>query len=242
MAAGKGTRMKSDLPKVLHQLGGRELIRWVIDAAREAALRPLVLVLGHQADRVQDQLADDQKGDLRYVLQMPQNGTGHAVQMAAPELERLTGGDVIILSGDVPLIRAATLAGLRAAHRRENAAATVLTAEPPDPTGYGRILRDTDGRLAAIREQRDASEEELAIRETNTGVYCFGIAPLLAALAKLRPDNDQGEYYLTDTLAILRDAGETVAAHLCSDPVEIEGINDREQLAAMERILAERGD
>jgi bifunctional UDP-N-acetylglucosamine pyrophosphorylase/glucosamine-1-phosphate N-acetyltransferase len=239
MAAGKGTRMKSDLAKVLHPLGGRPLIAWVVEAARRSGLGPIILILGHQAEQVEATMSELDRGDLRYVLQAEQNGTGHAVQMARPELRELDG-DVVVLSGDVPLIRSETLNSLRVLHGERGAAATVLSTEPADPTGYGRILRDEAGNVAAIREQRDASPAEQAIRETNTGIYCFRIASLLEALAALRPDNDQGEYYLTDTLEILRNHGQVIAAQPCPDYVEAEGINTIAQLDEMERLVAER--
>ena len=239
LAAGKGTRMKSDMPKVMHTLAGRELVRWVIDAARAAGLDPVILVVGHQAERVREALAGEP--GLRFVVQAEQLGTGHAVQMAAPELAG-RGGEVLVLAGDAPLIRAETLRALVDHHRARGAAATVLTAELDDPAGYGRILRDAAGDVAAIREHRDASEAERAVREVNSGIYCFRVDALLAALRELRADNDQAEYYLTDTLAILRTAGETVAARLCGDAWEIAGVNDRDQLAAMERRVAEGGD
>jgi bifunctional UDP-N-acetylglucosamine pyrophosphorylase/glucosamine-1-phosphate N-acetyltransferase len=239
LAAGKGTRMKSDLPKVLHTLQERPLLLWVVAASRAAQLAPLVLVVGHQHERVRETMAPHDEGDLRYVLQAEQHGTGHAAQVARPELAQLTG-DLLVLAGDVPLIRAATLAGLLAEHRARGAAATVLTAELADPTGYGRILRDAAGDVAAIREHRDASESERAVREINSGIYCFRLPALLTALDALKPENDQGEYYLTDTLAILRARGERVAAQRCADPVEIAGVNDREQLAALEARLAGR--
>lgn len=241
LAAGKGTRMKSDLPKVLHDLDGKSLLRWVVDASRAAGLGPLVMVVGHQAERVEEQMAEHDAGDFRFVLQAEQNGTGHAVQMAEPELRALAG-DVVVLAGDVPLIRAETLDELLAEHRGRQAAATVLTAELADPTGYGRILRDEAGDVSAIREHRDCSEEELAVREINSGIYCFRLPDLLSSLAELKPENDQGEYYLTDTLEILRKRGERVAARLCADPDEIAGINDREQLAAMEAQVRARTD
>ncbi|MBM4116764.1 hypothetical protein FJ251_03345 [bacterium] len=239
LAAGKGTRMKSDLPKVLHTLQGRPLLHWVIAAARAAGLTPQVIVVGHQAERVEASLAADGVGDLRFVLQAEQHGTGHAAQVARPALADLAG-DLVVLAGDVPLIRPGTLSDLLAAHRARQAAATVLTAELADPTGYGRILRDAAGDLLAIREHRDASAAERAVREINSGIYCFRLPALRAALDALRPENDQGEYYLTDTLAILRGQGERIAAHRCVDPAEIAGINDREQLATLEARLAGR--
>lgn len=240
LAAGKGTRMASDLPKVLHELDGKPLLRWVVDASRSAGLDPQILVVGHLAERVEATMRPHDSGDLRFVLQAEQKGTGHAVQMAEPILSGLEG-DVLVLAGDVPLIRAETLADLLAEHRHLEAAATVLTAELADPGGYGRILRNTDGDLAAIREHRDCTEDERAVREINSGIYCFRLPDLLESLAALRSENEQGEYYLTDTLEILCGKGRRVAAMLCADPAEIAGINDREQLAAMEAGLRERG-
>ncbi|MDP6419168.1 MAG: NTP transferase domain-containing protein [Candidatus Krumholzibacteria bacterium] len=237
LAAGKGTRMKSDLAKVLHPLDGKTLIRWVLEASREAELGPMILVLGHQADRVRESL--DGEADLQFVLQEEQRGTGHAVMMAREILDGLEG-DVLVLAGDVPLIRAETLRNLLDYHHSRDAAATVLSAVLDDPTGYGRILRNADGDLEAIREHRDASEEEREIREINSGIYVFKVSLLLAALDQLGNDNDQGEYYLTDTLEILRSRGQRVAAQICPDPSELEGINDREQLLAMEQSLRER--
>ncbi len=236
LAAGKGTRMKSDLAKVLHPLGGRAMVHWVMDSAEAAGLAPSILVIGHQADQLRTELAGR---DARFALQSEQLGTGHAVMMARAEIEKLEG-DLLVLSGDVPLIRPETLAELVALHRERWAAATVLSAELDDPAGYGRILRNAEGDLEAIREHRDASESERALREINSGIYVFRISDLLEALDLLRDDNEQGEYYLTDTLEILRSRGRRVAAMICADPEEIGGINDSEQLAAAERILAER--
>ncbi|MCB1162436.1 NTP transferase domain-containing protein [bacterium] len=242
LAAGKGTRMKSDMPKVLHTLGGRPLLAWVLAAARDAGLGPQLVVVGHQAERVKEEMSRYDEGDLRYVLQAEQHGTGHAVQVARQELLALGEADVLILAGDVPLIRPQTLRGLLAAHREAGVALTLLSAEFEDPTGYGRILREPSGDVVAIREHRDASEAERAVREINAGIYCFRAPSLLEALDALRPENDQGEYYLTDTLAILRARGQRVAARLADDPREIAGINDREQLAALEAELESRGD
>ncbi len=239
LAAGKGTRMKSDLPKVLHELSGKPLLEWVVDAGRAAGLGPLILVVGHRAESVEQQMTPLNDGDLRFVLQAEQNGTGHAVQVCESELADLEG-DVLVLAGDVPLIRRETLLELLAEHRDRSAAATVLTAVLSDPTGYGRVLRDEAGDVAAIREHRDCSEAELAVAEINSGIYVFRLPDLLSALSELRPENDQGEYYLTDTLEILRGRGERVAARICGDENEIAGINDREQLAAMEALVEER--
>lgn len=237
LAAGKGTRMKSDLAKVLHPLSNRPLVDWVMDASRKAGLSPLIMVLGHQAESVREAIGEGD--DLRFAIQEPQLGTGHAVMMAEEELCALSG-DVLVLAGDVPLIRADTLTGLLELHRSRQAAATVLTAILDDPTGYGRIIRNEDGDVEAIREHRDASGAEKSVREINTGIYCFRIPDLLAALAHLSTDNDQGEYYLTDTLQILRGSGERIAASICPDPDEIGGINTLDQLLAAEATMQGR--
>lgn len=236
LAAGKGTRMKSDLAKVLHPIRGRAMIHYVLDAAEGAGLAPTILVIGHQAEALRGELAGR---DLRFALQSEQLGTGHAVMMARGEFESLSG-DLLVLSGDVPLIRPGTLRDLIELHRERRAAATVLSAVLIDPAGYGRILRDEKGDLAAIREHRDASVSERAVREINSGIYVFRVADLLEALELLSDENTQGEYYLTDTLEILRARGRRVSAMICKDPEEIGGINDVDQLAAAEKALAER--
>ncbi len=236
LAAGKGTRMKSDLAKVLHPLGGRAMIHWVLDSAEAAGLAPNILVVGHQADRVREELAGREVG---FALQARQLGTGHAVIMAKDEIENLQG-DLLVLSGDVPLIRPETLTGLLDLHRERKAAATVLSAVLEDPAGYGRVLRNAEGDLEAIREHRDATEAEREVREINSGIYVFRLPDLLEALELLRDDNEQGEYYLTDTLEILKGLGRRVAASVCPDPGEIGGINDVTQLRGAEEVLAER--
>ncbi len=236
LAAGKGTRMKSDLAKVLHPLGGRAMIQWVLDSAEAAELSPNILVIGHQSEQVREELSNR---EALFALQLEQLGTGHAVIMARREIEKLEG-DLLVLSGDVPLIRPETLTGLLNLHRQREAAATVLSAVLEDPTGYGRVLRNHEGDLEAIREHRDASEAERAVAEINSGIYVFRIPDLLEALELLRDDNDQGEYYLTDTLEILKGLGRRVAAQICPDAGEIGGINDVTQLSEAEKILAER--
>ncbi len=236
LAAGKGTRMKSDLAKVLHPLGGRAMIHWVLDSAEAAGLSPNILVIGHQAEQVQEELSERK---VLFALQLEQLGTGHAVIMARDEIEKLQG-DLLVLSGDVPLIRPETLKELLDLHRQREAAATVLSAVLEDPTGYGRVLRNVEGDMEAIREHRDASEAERAVVEINSGIYVFRIPDLLEALELLRDDNDQGEYYLTDTLEILKSLGRRVAAQICPDAQEIGGINDTAQLGAAEKVLDER--
>jgi UDP-N-acetylglucosamine diphosphorylase/glucosamine-1-phosphate N-acetyltransferase len=237
LAAGKGTRMRSDLPKVLHELAGRPLLAHVLDTARRAGIDRTVVVVGHQAERVRDAC---RASDLAFVLQQPQLGTGHAVQVAATALR--PGGWTVVLAGDVPLLRAATLARLVAATVDDEAAAVVLTCVVPDAGAYGRIVKDQAGNLLRIVEARDASAAELAIKEYNSGVYCFRTDRLLAALDGLTTANDQGEYYLTDTIGWLAARGETVRTLVTDDPHEVIGINTVDELAAAAQLLAGRDD
>jgi len=236
LAAGLGKRMQSDLPKVLHVARGRPLLRHVLDAVRGAGIERVVVVVGHQAERVRQAMQDL---GLEWALQVPQLGTAHAVQQAVPHLVD-HAGDVVVLCGDTPLLRASTLQALCAEHRRRGVSATVLTAEVEDPTGYGRILRDEKGDVLRIVEHKDASPRERAVREINSGLYVFVAADLFEALQSVDAENAQGEYYLTDTLEILRGAGKRVGAYRCDDAREVLGVNDPEQLAEVERILAER--
>lgn len=235
LAAGKGTRMKSDRPKVLHELAGRPLLDHVLDTARAAGVERTVVVVGHQADRVKQACGAP---DLEFVLQEPQLGTGHAVQMAEPALA--ADGWTVVLAGDVPLLSATTLSGLIAATRDRNAAATVLTCVVDDAGAYGRIVKDPAGNLVKIVEARDATPEELAIGEYNSGVYCYRTSHLREALGALTTDNDQGEYYLTDTIGWLVARGELVATLATEDTAEVVGINTVDELAAAERLYLER--
>jgi len=236
LAAGMGKRMQSDLPKVLHRAHGRTLVEWVLDAVRDVGIERIIVVVGHEADRVRAELA---AAGVEFVLQEPQLGTGHAVQQAAPLLARHQG-DVVVLCGDTPLLRSETLQALHRVHVETGAAATVLTAEFTDPTGYGRVLRAADGSVLRIVEHRDASESERRVREINSGLYVFSGPLLFEALGKVRADNAQGEYYLTDTLEILRRAGRRVSAYRCADPREVLGVNDPEQLREVEEFLEQR--
>ncbi len=236
LAAGKGTRMRSDRPKVLHELSGRPLLAWVLDAARGAGSRRQVVVVGHQADRVRAAVSGD---DLAFVLQEPQLGTGHAVQCAASALR--PDGWTLVLAGDVPLLRADTLRALATAARDAGAAAVVLTAVVDDAGASGRSVKDAAGRLQRIVEARDATPAELAIGEYNTGVFCFRTPDLLAVLDRLDTDNDQGEYYLTDTIELLVRDGRPVATLTVDDPAETVGINTVAELAAAQRLLDSRG-
>jgi bifunctional UDP-N-acetylglucosamine pyrophosphorylase/glucosamine-1-phosphate N-acetyltransferase len=219
--------MKSDLPKVLHRISGRTLLDYVLKAAE--GLRPTsrTIVIGHKAESLKARLTEN--ADLRFVLQEPQLGTAHAVMQVEPLLAGARG-TMLLLSGDVPLLSAATLRALVAAHRGEQAAATVLTAVVDRPYGYGRIVR-MQGQVARIVEERDASPAERALREINAGVYAFDLEPLFPALRAVASQNAQGEYYLTDLVAIYRKRGLRVAGVTVETPVEIRGINSRTELA-----------
>lgn len=235
LAAGKGTRMKSELPKVLHAVDGRPMIAWALDAVR--GLRParVVAVVGHGAPQVQAVLGED----VESVLQQPQLGTGHAVQVALPALAGFEG-DVLVCYGDMPLLSTATLGRIRDERRRTGAAAAVLTAVLDPPPAYGRIVRDAAGRFERIVEDRDCTPEQRRLTEVNIAVYGFALAPLREALAALRPDNAQGEYYLTDVLEHLRAAGQAVVTVAAADRDEVLGINDLEGLRQVEGVLRQR--
>jgi len=226
LAAGKGTRMKSAQPKVLHPLCGRPLVAWPLAAVRELGCQPAVLVVGHGAEAVRQATAGD---GVRHVLQQPQLGTGHALLCAREALADFAG-TVLLLAGDVPLLRAETLQRLAARHQQARAAATVLTMTPDNPFGYGRIVRD-GGRIARIVEQKDATPAEAALNEVNTGVYAFDAGFVFAALERVGTANAQGEYYLTDVVELAVRSGEVVETVQLDDPEEALGVNDRRQLA-----------
>jgi len=235
MAAGKGTRMKSDMAKVLHEANGRPIVEYVLD--KSVSLRPekIVLIVGHQAEKVKKATATF---PVEWALQEPQLGTGHAVMQAENALKGFTG-DILILSGDAPMVRQTTLESLLESHRKENAAATVLSAELEDPSGYGRIIRHGDGgSVLKIVEHKDASGEELAVKEINSGVYVFRAGILFDALQSITNDNAQAEYYLTDVFSICFRKGLKVSAFKTGDADEIKGINTREQLLEAEKLLS----
>ena len=239
LAAGEGTRMKSATPKILHAVCGRTLVGHAVAAARALDPEHLVVVVGHARERVTEHLAEVDPGVVTAV-QERQLGTGHAVRAALDELTRrgtALEGTVVVTYGDVPLLTTATLEALTAAHHEAGNAVTVLTAHVPDPTGYGRIVRGPDGQVAEIVEQKDAGEAVRAVREINSGVYAYDGRLLAEALGKLTADNAQGEEYLTDTLAILREAGHRVGAFTAGDHREVAGVNDRVQLADARRVL-----
>ncbi|MGW0331199.1 bifunctional UDP-N-acetylglucosamine diphosphorylase/glucosamine-1-phosphate N-acetyltransferase GlmU [Streptomyces sp. NPDC003011] len=240
LAAGEGTRMKSATPKVLHEICGRSLVGHVLAAARELRPEHLVVVVGHAREQVTAHLAGTDT-DVRTAVQERQNGTGHAVRMALEELGGPVDGTVVVVCGDTPLLTGGTLGRLAATHSADGNAVTVLTAEVPDATGYGRIVRDgVSGAVTAIVEHKDASEAQRAVREINSGVFAFDGQLLADALGKVRTDNSQGEEYLTDVLGILREAGHRVGACVAGDHREIAGINNRVQLSEARRILNDR--
>ncbi|MER5790699.1 bifunctional UDP-N-acetylglucosamine diphosphorylase/glucosamine-1-phosphate N-acetyltransferase GlmU [Streptomyces sp. NPDC001980] len=240
LAAGEGTRMKSATPKVLHDICGRSLVGHVLAASRELDPENLVVVVGHAREQVAAHLGEVDAG-VRTAVQEQQNGTGHAVRMALEELGGAVEGTVVVVCGDTPLLTGETLRRLAQAHHGDGNAVTVLTAEVPDATGYGRIVRDAaSGAVTAIVEHKDASDEQRAIREINSGVFAFDGQLLADALGKVRTDNSQGEEYLTDVLGILREAGHRVGASVAGDHREIAGINNRVQLAEARRILNDR--
>ncbi|GII52900.1 bifunctional protein GlmU [Planotetraspora thailandica] len=238
LAAGEGTRMKSNTPKVLHELCGLALVDHMIAAARALDPDQLIVVIGHARERVEAHLAAAAP-DARTVVQDKQNGTGHAVRTALEAVGAITG-TVLVTYGDTPLLRTETLAALLARHAEDGNAVTVLTAEVPDPTGYGRIIRDESGAVLEIVEERDATAEQRAVHEMNSGVYAFDGALLADGVKRVGAANAQGEEYLTDVLAILREDGHRVGAYVAPDYVEVEGVNDRVQLAFARRVLNDR--
>jgi UDP-N-acetylglucosamine diphosphorylase/glucosamine-1-phosphate N-acetyltransferase len=235
LAAGKGTRMKSALPKVLHRVGGQPMLAHVLAAAKQAGAGRSVTVVGFGAAAVEKEIGPATE----FVTQTEQLGTGHAVMQARGALDAYDG-TVMVLCGDTPLLTADLLSRLYAAHREAGATATVLTARMPDPVGYGRVIRDSAGTVARIVEHKDASAAELAVNEINTGIYCFEWRPLLAALNSLTCDNKQGEYYLTDVIGAFVARKAKVWAISADDERETLGINSRLQLAEAEKILRRR--
>jgi UDP-N-acetylglucosamine diphosphorylase/glucosamine-1-phosphate N-acetyltransferase len=236
LAAGQGKRMQSDLAKVLHAARGSSLVEHVLAAVRGAGVQRIVVVVGHQAQRVEEHLA---QAGVQFALQAEQLGTGHAVQQAQAALADWQD-EIVVLCGDTPLLTSETLRALFDTHRDTQAAATVLTAELDDPTGYGRVVRGPDDSVLRIVEQKDATPEELRVREINSGLYVFSSADLWQALTKVDADNAQREYYLTDTLEILRSEGRRVSAYRCQDPREVLGVNNPDQLREAEAVLAQR--
>ncbi|MFZ1702487.1 MAG: bifunctional UDP-N-acetylglucosamine diphosphorylase/glucosamine-1-phosphate N-acetyltransferase GlmU [Pyrinomonadaceae bacterium] len=240
LAAGLGTRMKSNLAKVLHRLDGRALINHVCETALTPEPKKICVVVGHQAEDVKTSVLDEfDGGPFEFPVQEKQLGTGDAVNAARAMLED-RDSTTLVLSGDVPMIAEETLKGLVTAHDESKATCTVLTVALKDPTGYGRVVRDGQGFFDRIVEQKDASDEEKQIAEINSGIYCFDTKKLFAALKRVGNTNAQGEYYLTDVPHILKEDGDAVAIFQADDPREVEGVNDRRQLSKMEKVIRRR--
>jgi bifunctional UDP-N-acetylglucosamine pyrophosphorylase/glucosamine-1-phosphate N-acetyltransferase len=235
LAAGKGTRLKSGLAKVLHRAGGRSLIEHVIRACAPLGAKQTIVVVGHQADFVTSMV---EPLGAETVLQQPQHGTGHAMQVARRALGRAKLA--VVLPGDAPLVRTETLKALVAAHRAGNAAATLLTAVLADPSGYGRILRKSETSVAAIVEESQLTPDQRELNEINSAIYCFTLDKLWPALAHVKPNNHHRELYLTDTIAVMTAKNETVLAEVAPDPREVLGCNTRADLAEVDRIFRER--
>jgi bifunctional UDP-N-acetylglucosamine pyrophosphorylase/glucosamine-1-phosphate N-acetyltransferase len=235
LAAGKGTRLKSALAKVLHRAGGRALLDQVVRACEPLKPKKIVAIVGHQAEQVTAAVA---ARGVQTVLQNPQNGTGHAMLVSKRALGNAKFA--IVLPGDAPLIRPETLKALLATHRAGNAAATILTAVLSDPGGYGRIIRKTESQVGAIVEESQLAPEQLEINEINSSIYCFTLAKLWPALSRVKPNNKHREIYLTDAIAVLASNGETVLAQIAADPREVLGCNTRADLAEVDRIFRER--
>lgn len=235
MAAGKGTRMKSQKSKLVHKIYDKELVRRVVDIAKEIGTDEVVAVVGYLREQVQEVLKDE----VEYAYQEELLGTGHAV-MQASEYLKGKKGKVVILYGDVPILKPETLENLISKSFKNKESATLLTALYENPTGYGRIIRDEEGNIKAIIEEKDANTEEKQIKEINSGIYCFDIEELVSALELIKPNNAQGEYYLTDVIKIMNDKGLKTGAVIVEDNTEILGVNDRAQLELLTRVLRMR--
>lgn len=244
LAAGIGTRMRSERPKPLHLLCGRAMLLHVLDAVAELEVERAVVVVGHGAERVTKKLIELGPNGLPidFVVQAEQRGTGDALMAgltAFPD-DDVDDGDLLVLPGDTPLLLSDTLASLVGTHRKAEAAATLLTARLNDPTGYGRVIRDKGNRIVRIVEQADSTPEEALVDEVATSIYCFRRSLVAPALRRLDPENAQGEYYLTDVIEVLGAAGYPIASYVVEDALEIVGVNDRAQLAAAEAELRRR--
>ncbi|RMH26494.1 MAG: glycosyl transferase family 2 [Planctomycetota bacterium] len=237
LAAGKGTRMNSDLPKVAHEAAGRPMVEWVARACAEAGCARILVVVGHGQGLIREILAG--VTGVEFVEQREQLGTGHAVQQCRPALDGFTG-DVIVLAGDGPLVRGGSLRRLVERHRAAGASATLATAEIDDPSGYGRILRDNAGAFLGVVEEKNATDAQRAIREVNPSVYCFNAPSLFDALARVERNPVSGEFYLTDAPALIARAGGAIDAARSLAPDEALSVNTPEQLARVDAILRAR--
>jgi UDP-N-acetylglucosamine diphosphorylase/glucosamine-1-phosphate N-acetyltransferase len=236
LAAGKGKRMKSDLPKVLHKMGGKPMVEYVIGTAGALEAERIILVVGHKWEQTQELIA---RYKVEFVVQKEQLGTGHAVLQTQKILSDFEG-DVLIIYGDVPLLTQNTLNKLVQEHREKRVAATVLTAILENPSAYGRIIRDGNGMVQEIVEAKDASADQKKVKEINTGIYCFDKEALFSVLDKITNHNQQGEYYLTDAIKLLRERNLPIWGMVTADPAETLGINSPEELQEVERLLLKR--
>lgn len=239
LAAGKGTRMKSDLPKVAVSVYGKPMILHVLENLSGAGIRKIILVVGHQKEVVMDIVKDVRDVDIEFAVQAEQLGTGHALLCAKEALESFDG-NILVACGDMPLIRAETFASLLHDHEEKNRHTTVLSSVLENPKGYGRIIRDEGGNLTAIVEEKDATDEIREIKETNTGTYVFRSPEIFEILDKIGSDNAQGEYYLPDAIEIFRSRGGQVGALILEDSIEALGANSKEDVEQLERCLAGR--
>jgi len=236
LAAGKGTRMKSDIPKVLHHLKGKPLIEYVIETAKSLNPETIVVVIGYMAEEVRRSIPNKK---ILFAIQKEQLGTAHAVLSAKSELGSFAG-DVLVLSGDVPLIRSESLEELLSIHQTDGSAVSILSVDVENPTGYGRIVRGDDGKVLMNVEDRDADTEQKKINEINSGIYVFDSEFLFESLGKVSPDNNQGEYYLPDLIKLAKDEERNVSVLKLEDEAELTGVNSVEDLALLESLLAER--
>ena len=226
MAAGKGTRMKSNLPKVLHLVDDKPMLIHIIDLARQLNSNKIIVILGYKKDLVIEAIKSE---NVEYVIQEPQLGTGHAVQQTESLLKDFMG-DVLVLSGDVPLLRKSTIEKMLKIHREADNGATVLTTIFENPHGYGRVIRKNNDTLDYIIEEKDCTDEQRKIKYINAGIYIFKAKELFPTLNKIKNDNKQNEYYLPDALKYIANAGQSIALHITSEPIEITGVNTVEQL------------
>lgn len=232
LAAGKGTRMKSDLPKVLHPVCGKPMVVHIIEKLRNIGVDNIVVVVGHKAEMVQEVIGDS----VNYALQTEQKGTGHAVMMAAPKLPK--EGRTLVITGDTPLIKESTILAMISNHYDKENKGTVLTTTFENPTGYGRIIRDINDNVCGIVEEKDANQTTKQIKEVNTGIFCFDNKELISGLPRLTNNNAQNEYYLTDMVSIFAEDGHKFGSFSISDNEQVMGINDQEQLLAAQIIMS----
>ena len=239
LAAGKGTRMKSELLKVLHHVAGKPILNYVLDTVLALGVDDVFLVVGHQADQVRQAIAYPK---VSFVEQTQQLGTGHAVLQVSPYLENKQDHTILVLAGDCPLIEVETLTTMLAIHHESNATGTILTTDMPDPGSYGRIIRGQMGTVLGIKEAKDCSPRELEISEINTGVYAFESTALFEQLRRVDTNNAQHEYYLTDVIRLMKEGGEPIEAYCTSDPDEVVGINTRMDLAKINQIVYQKNN